>query len=273
MQAGVVNIVSAPSKELAFLVRKYVLLKTTDNKKIADKHIPDGSASIVFNLSGNIGFADSTIKLPACFLTFPHLGHVKLLTVHPAETFIVICKTTVLTRLFHLRLLQLNPPPYLDAENIFDRSLWQQIKEAGSYETRIKIFENYLLHSANIRKYFPDKIDNASEYIYVQDGLLNIRELASSIGLNVRSLRRNFKNRTGLCPKSFSRIVRLNFLWRSAAATGRADFQAMAFMGDFFDQSHFIHDFEEITGECPGDFFGRDLKKVKLLSGFDQSPV
>ena len=48
------------------------------------------------------------------------------------------------------------------------------------------------------------------------------------------------------------------------------DFQELIYKGNFYDQSHFIHDFKEITGESPSFFFKRDLKNLKIFSGYEK---
>lgn len=277
MSSGITNNILQPSAKTSFLVRKFIFLKATESvkEKIIDKHIPDGSSSIIFNFSGNIGLmeAGGINELSSCFLTIPHLGHTKLITVPPAETFIVVCKTSVFSRLFNLNMESSQPPSYIDLEKIIPHLFWKNMFEEKSMAKRVDLFEKYILQIQDGKNYKPDKIDKAYDYIYANAGLLPIHDIADGININNRSLRRNFKSRVGLSPKSFSRIVRFSFLWKRAIGQPHIDFQQLAYAGNFFDQSHFIRDFKIITGECPHKFFGRDLEKVKLLSGIPLSLI
>ena len=87
-------------------------------------------------------------------------------------------------------------------------------------------------------------------------GLVRVAELAPQLDLSARQIERLFRERVGLPPKVFLRIVRFQEVlgglrWRCAADAGRAVGRDRGAHG-FYDQAHFIRDFKAFVGESPG---------------------
>lgn len=94
-----------------------------------------------------------------------------------------------------------------------------------------------------------------------------LSEIFESLCINERTLQRHFIKRVGVGPKLLARIVRVNYLWDQIERDGLNDYQDLVFLGNYYDQTHFIKDFKNIIGETPSSFFNRNLGLVKLLSG------
>jgi AraC-like DNA-binding protein len=78
--------------------------------------------------------------------------------------------------------------------------------------------------------------------------------VASEAGRSVRQIERIFEHHVGVTPKLFLRLERLNRslnLHRQDATIPWAD---LAFEAGYFDQSHMIRDFRDLTGETPTQF-------------------
>ena len=69
-----------------------------------------------------------------------------------------------------------------------------------------------------------------------------------------------FKKIIGITPKFFSRIVRLKYIFESMKAE-KTSWVRLALQTGFFDQSHFIKNFKEFTGEEPSGY-GFDEKSL-----------
>ena len=84
-------------------------------------------------------------------------------------------------------------------------------------------------------------------------GRVSVAELACAVGLSTRQLERAFRERVGLGPKTFLRLVRFQ---RALALLRRpgASLAAIAARCGYFDQAHLVRDFREFAHESPGRF-------------------
>ena len=94
-----------------------------------------------------------------------------------------------------------------------------------------------------------------------------MRDIISDFQICERTVQRRFRERLGITPKMLSRIVKINYLWNTINSKGPIDYQDLVFLGNYFDQTHFIKDFKAMTGETPDYFFKRNLNVVRILSG------
>lgn len=80
-----------------------------------------------------------------------------------------------------------------------------------------------------------------------------VRVVADAVGLGERQLERRMRERVGASPKRFASLARLEravALVRQNVPLTRAALEA-----GYYDQSHFIRDFQRATGTSPGAFF------------------
>ena len=82
-------------------------------------------------------------------------------------------------------------------------------------------------------------------------GQPRIAELAAKLGVSDRHLRRLMIDETGISPRQFARIQRLHALLRSADATARPAWAALAFRHGFADQPHLIREVQDLVGVTP----------------------
>lgn len=254
----------------SYLVRRYIFLDSdADTGCYIDKHIPEGSCTLIFNFKGEVNmslYCSPDQKLPNYFLVLPYLGFVNVKAALPIDTFGVACKASVFSAFFGITFDDSETQSYRMIEDVIPQELYEQLKGACSHEMRIKIFEDFL-SAKKKSEYAPDQIDLAYEYIYSSNGLVHINELISKLNLNSRSFRRNFFQRVGVSAKSLCRIVRANQVLNTLKESSEIDFQSVVYSGKYFDQPHFVNDFRKFIGESPGTFFSRDLQIVKVFSG------
>jgi len=80
---------------------------------------------------------------------------------------------------------------------------------------------------------------------------LPVAELSSRLGFSARQLLRRFRAATGLTPKRFARIGRLQRVVCEVAANGSVEWAQVAAEHGYYDQSHLVHDFGELAGITP----------------------
>lgn len=97
-----------------------------------------------------------------------------------------------------------------------------------------------------------------------QHGVAAVQELADDSGYSRRHLARLFRSGTGLSAKGFSRVLRINEAVRGLYSA--PSLTALAQKLGYFDQSHFIHDFQSITSVTPSEY-------QKYVSRFYNEPL
>ena len=97
------------------------------------------------------------------------------------------------------------------------------------------------------------KGQKAVELIIKDQGKTGLKKIQNEIGISERSLERYFKPKIGLSPKYFSRIIRFSHIFK-LVQSDKIDWLDIAFLSGFYDQSHFIKNFKEFTGEDPSKY-------------------
>ena len=137
-----------------------------------------------------------------------------------------------------------------------------QLKEAGSYTEMKTIIENFLLkRKGQLKQALP--IDHIFPLLIKERGLMKVDQLASQACLSIRQFERIFRERIGLPPKHFSRMVRFSKAWILKEQTPDLSWVKITYECGYFDQMHLIRDFHEFAGVNPSDI------EVEL----EQSPV
>jgi AraC-like DNA-binding protein len=105
-------------------------------------------------------------------------------------------------------------------------------------------------------------------------GLAGVDDLARRIGVTPRQAERLFRDRVGVSPKLFLRIVRfqraLSAARRAATSATRARrrtaWAELAVSLGFYDQSHFIRDFRRFAGGAPGSWMPAEDSLAAVFS-------
>src|SRR5690348_8651433 len=87
------------------------------------------------------------------------------------------------------------------------------------------------------------------------------RELGKSLDRHPRFGRRHLAKRfahdVGVSPKMFARVVRLRRVLERVRSVSQPDWVALALECGYYDQSHLIGEFREITGMSPEQWVAR----------------
>ena len=125
-----------------------------------------------------------------------------------------------------------------------------QLADAPDVQTRLKILEDVLNQRFPLEK--PDPIlMKVLEIISACQGAVTVERLARVAGWSPRHLRRVVRASVGVGPKTFCEIVRFKTAVRSLRRQPRPDLLAIALEAGYYDQAHFIHDFQRFYGSSP----------------------
>ncbi|MCW3060005.1 MAG: transcriptional regulator, AraC family [Capsulimonas sp.] len=141
-------------------------------------------------------------------------------------------------------------------ENLIPRHKLNRVEglmaEAATDMDRIRLAEQFLCSELKTAQ-MDLLILEAVGKIRMSGGNQRIHDLAADLHLSLDSFEKRFRRAVGASPKQFSSIVRLRNVIggylpdRSLSETAHA--------AGYFDQSHFIKDFQTFTGAAPKEFF------------------
>lgn len=258
-----------PSDSLTQLVREYWIYENEDTSVSTQKIIPDGFGEIIIhygdpyriNLNGQWETQQSLLFSSQISKSFflENTGKSGMLGIklYPAA--------------FN-ELFQKDISPFTDQvvplEGLIGESILplKAIQEVGiTLKNRLANAESWLVSLlTNLKP--QTKIKHCLKVIFESHGMTDIDELAMSIDLSVRQLERQFKKVIGLTPKFYCRIIRFNYIFE-VMKEHKDSWVRTALQSGYFDQSHFIKNFKEFTGEEPSAY---GFDEVNLANFFLQ---
>lgn len=143
----------------------------------------------------------------------------------------------------------------LSLDEVFDKNLILEIEEKLSEATtdvqRIKIIDRFLLQQLKDIK-TDQLILEAVKIIYESKGNIRIQELHEKLFISKSPFEKRFRKVVGTTAKKFASIVRFQSVLEQMQDS--KSLAAICYENQFFDQSHFIKNFKQFTGETPDNF-------------------
>lgn len=145
------------------------------------------------------------------------------------------------------------------------RETEQNILTATSTEARITEIETFLFQQLIQPAAIDRLVSSTIDLMLTTNGRLPVTELLTHARGNRRQLERKFVTHVGLSPKKLSRMIRLQATLRLVLTGQVDDLTSASYAGAYFDQSHFIRDFKELTGLTPKELYGDSLALSALF--------
>jgi AraC-like DNA-binding protein len=140
-----------------------------------------------------------------------------------------------------------------NSANFFNAQIQQlneQLFNTEAYDDMIAVVENFLLKKiVQAKAALP--FDNAMAVLTKKDGLLPIEKVAALACVSTRQFERQCKERIGLPPKLYARLVRFSKAYRLFEHQPHLSWTSIAHTCGYFDQMHFIRDCKEFSGVTP----------------------
>ncbi len=96
-----------------------------------------------------------------------------------------------------------------------------------------------------------DGVSYAARLIRASRGQARMEAVADRVGMSVRHLRRSFRRRTGLAPKTLARRLQVQAAIERADACAQPAWADIALASGFSDQAHLSRSIRELTGHSP----------------------
>jgi len=149
------------------------------------------------------------------------------------------------------------------------RDVAEQVAQAGSRGARVSLLEAWLLRCLQHYHKGQPAIEAALHQLYYGHREVKIDVLADRIGMSRRHFERVFREQIGVTPKLFQRTARFNLTVRELLLSASADTLAVALDHGYYDQAHFIHDFQTFVGDSPAAF----LQHTTRVAHFYNPPI
>lgn len=153
---------------------------------------------------------------------------------------------------------------FFDVLSYNDDTVLEQIFEENEFSRKADKLEHLLL--TNLKYEVPSKFKEALYLISCDINCsLTVDTLSKNLDISTSSLFRLFKNNLGQNPKSYLKTVRfrssLNEILNSQKTLTN-----VAYINQYFDQSHFINDFKSFSGYSPNQLIDKiSLQQNQLV--------
>ena len=131
---------------------------------------------------------------------------------------------------------------------------------------RIKLIADFLESRLRNIKTEYSKMHSFINAISMTQPVTSVKALAENNFLSLRQFERRFKEFSGFNPKLFLRIMRFNSVLNKLSQN--RSLAQIAYDCGYYDQSHFIHDFQKFSGYNPKDYF-----KPETIAATDRGTI
>ena len=147
----------------------------------------------------------------------------------------------------------------LDTSAIIGRQaheLEEQLHDLPSLDDKVKHIEKFLLRRLNRKQeYIWKRVCHNIQLINQHNGMITPDQLASEACLSRKQHERIFRQMVGLSPKQFLKVIRFQYAIYAHQQYPFESLTELAYRCGYYDQSHMINDFHELSGITPRQYF------------------
>ena len=141
---------------------------------------------------------------------------------------------------------------------------------APDYAAMRAVVETYLLWRARQVRRPVRPLDAVLPGLLSAGPGYSIDQLAHDACLSPRQLERNFRERMGLSPKLYGRIVRFDRAFRLKERQPDLDWLAVAVQCGYYDYRHLVRDFQEFAHVTPPRLLAAEAAHTRTVAGFPE---
>lgn len=239
---------------------------------------PNGFCSIVFNYGDPYVLQNSKytqLEVPQQFIAGQAVYSYKLFLKGHIGIAGIVLKPAALATLFHLPAFAFTeeriPLPCIFPEEMLQPYV-RKIKNGTAVE-KAAVLEAFLLHQFRTQLPQPDYIDEAANRIVEMRGMLPVADLVKNSCMSRRTFERRFFQKVGLSPKYYARIRRIGYICNLIAGKHAVNWPDVFYECAFYDQAHFIKDFEAFTGRSPKQYLAENTELANFVEKPTQQPL
>lgn len=256
-----------PGPALREFVKDYLLAHFVfdQTKPIPFKpYAPKPEQGLTFFLKGYVSIADLTntrlSKAPRVSLFGQQVSRYNF---HLTQEYLMLrvhFHPGALYRLLGIPLVEFKDK-YADAAAIMGKEVEEvneRMSNVSAYTEMIQLLEEFL--TGKIKKTRTDKcpLDRTAAEMVFRPGRSSIDQLAKQACLSPRQFNRKFKERLGIGPKMYSRIIRFHRAYQYKEMYPESDWLSVAVLFGYADYQHLVKDFKEFAGVTPSIWIHQD---------------
>ena len=142
-----------------------------------------------------------------------------------------------------------------------------RLTETADYDSMLATVENYLLRRLRALHRPSRPIDNMLAQLVLAPELPSVDRQAYDACLSPRQFERSFRERVGMSPKLYARIVRFDRAFRLKERQPGLDWLAVATRTGYFDYRHLVRDFKEFAGVTPPLLLAAEVAHTRVAGG------
>lgn len=242
----------APDPALATYVKYFWVLEDLSGGNLTKnfKIIPDGIPALIFQDNGNLFFEKNGRVMPDLYIYGQFKKHTEIKVQGNFRTIGVYLEPYALKSLFHMDAYEISDQN-IPLEDIFPESILDQLLKADTLGEKIGIISNFIRYRIVNIKYQNDKAGYAASLLREGKSLVEVQD---STNLTERSLERLMNHYIGLTPKVYARIARFQSALAAMRNGNYNKISTIIHKCGYFDQSHFIREFNSFTGVTPKSY-------------------
>lgn len=235
-----------------------------------ERLLPDGSVELVINLAEDcIRVYDShepekSYTIPGCVVSGPRSEFFVIDTASEAYTIGVHFKPGGAFPFFRV------PPAEMVNQSVALECLWgngsallrERLLAAGTPAGKLYVLELCLLEALSKPLQSHRAVSFALRQLCGSMHTPPVSTVVDQIGFSQRRFIELFRDEVGLTPKLFSRVSRFQRVIQAAHAADEINWTHIALDCGYYDQAHFIHDFQSFAGITPSEYLARKTPHV-----------
>lgn len=152
---------------------------------------------------------------------------------------------------------------YRDAGDVLDTEaalINEQLAACTSYENMVKVVEKYLCRLVNRTKWKIYPVSAIAEQFHHLQPARSLEWYADQANLSFRQFDRAFKYHTGIAPKDYRNLIRLDHAYLLKNRNPGKDGLSIALESGFYDYQHLAKVYKRYTGYGPNEFYELEKK-------------
>ncbi len=256
-----------PHTNLSKIINHYLFINATNgiDDLLKLRFFANGNTSLVFLLDESTVSGNSSPKLPNTFVMGQVITSKDFSLSGSFSAVVVVFKPTGLYQLTGIPSFEIKSEPILSS-TIFGMSityLLEQMRSKNCPKAIINLLNVYFLDYVQGKTYHPDaRFLRTIRSILLTKGTIRVSDISHANSYSERNLQRAFRKYIGLAPREYLKIVRFHNFLGGLQEVNYASLTTIALSTGYYDQSHSIRDFKDITSMTPKEY----LKKTDRLA-------
>ena len=219
---------------------------------------PEGSIELIFQLHGDFEqrsvIGDEWNIRPQNFIGGLHSKSFEVRSVKEQSRILSVKFNPLGARHFIQDKLNLFKNQVIDLSEVLETQANQHLESVSDMEM-VHSLESFLVK--NFNKKDAGIIDHAVEILTASHGFISIKELTQRLNISPSHFRLRFNEQIGMSPKEYSKILRIKYITNYLKSNPSVRLTEFAHRLGYFDQAHFIKDFQSVTNSSPKEYINR----------------